>query len=99
MTIELASRTLVSKPWGRTDLAPWSRPDQHNRAIGEIWFGRDAGEQSSALLLKLIFTRAPLSIQVHPGDAAAKSAGLANGKTEAWYVLAADYEARVALGL
>ena len=100
MSIELASRTLVSKPWGRTDLAPWSRPAHNSGAVGEIWFGRDdAGDQSSALLLKLIFTRAPLSIQVHPGDAAAKSAGFANGKTEAWYVLAAENEARVALGL
>ena len=52
-----------------------------------------------ALLLKLLFTSQPLSIQVHPGDAYARSMGLPNGKTEAWYVLSAAPEAKIALGL
>ncbi len=52
-----------------------------------------------ALLLKLLFTSEPLSIQVHPDDAFARSIGLPNGKTEAWYILAATPDARVALGL
>ena len=52
-----------------------------------------------ALLLKLLFTSQPLSIQVHPDDAYAQSIGLPNGKTEAWYVLSATPEAKVALGL
>jgi len=38
-----------------------------------------------ALLLKLLFTSAPLSIQVHPDDASARAMGIANGKSEAWY--------------
>jgi mannose-6-phosphate isomerase len=46
-----------------------------------------------------LFTNQPLSIQVHPGDAFAHSIGLPNGKTEAWYVLSAASEAKVALGL
>jgi mannose-6-phosphate isomerase len=50
-------------------------------------------------LLKLLFTSEPLSIQVHPDDAYARSVGLQNGKTEAWYVLSATPEAKVALGL
>ena len=41
----------------------------------------------------------PLSIQVHPDDAFAHSIGLANGKTEAWYILSATPEAQVAVGL
>ena len=52
-----------------------------------------------ALLLKLLFTSEPLSIQVHPDDAFARSIGLRNGKTEAWYILAATPGAQVALGL
>jgi mannose-6-phosphate isomerase len=51
------------------------------------------------LLLKLLFTSAPLSIQVHPDDAFAKTAGLPNGKTEAWQILSARPGAKVAVGL
>src|SRR5207247_461750 len=50
-------------------------------------------------LLKLLFTAQPLSIQVHPDDTLARSIGLPNGKTEAWYVLSAAPGARIALGL
>ena len=48
---------------------------------------------------KLLFTNEPLSIQVHPDDTFAHLIGLPNGKTEAWYVLSAAPEAKVALGL
>jgi mannose-6-phosphate isomerase len=51
------------------------------------------------LLIKLLFTTEPLSIQVHPDDTLARSMGLANGKTEAWYILSASPGAEVALGL
>jgi mannose-6-phosphate isomerase len=47
----------------------------------------------------LLFTREPLSVQVHPGDAFARSIGEARGKSEAWYVLSAEPGARIALGL
>jgi mannose-6-phosphate isomerase len=49
-------------------------------------------------LLKLLFTSQPLSIQVHPDDAFAHLNGLPNGKSEAWYVLRAVPDAKVALG-
>src|SRR5208283_836221 len=52
-----------------------------------------------SLLLKLLFTSQPLSIQVHPNDVFARSMGLPNGKTEAWYILSAARDAKVALGL
>ena len=69
-------------------------------AIGEIWYERpDEAAVDPSLLLKLLFTSQPLSIQVHPDDAFAHSMGLQNGKTEAWYVLSAVPEAQVALGL
>ena len=50
-------------------------------------------------MLKLLFTSQPLSIQVHPDDAFAHSVGLPRGKSEAWYVLSAAAEAKLALGL
>ena len=100
MTIELAHARLVTKPWGVVDLRPWSRPRGDSRSIGEIWYERPGQLASQpALLLKLLFTSQPLSIQVHPDDAYAQSVGLPNGKTEAWYVLKAAAGAQVALGL
>lgn len=100
MAIEHASVQAVRKPWGVADLNPWSRIDGSEGAIGELWFQRvDKNAPSSALLLKLLFTSEPLSIQVHPDDAFARSIGLTNGKTEAWYILAATPDARVAVGL
>lgn len=68
--------------------------------IGEFWFQRaDRSAPDPKLLLKLLFTKQPLSIQVHPDDAFAHSIGLANGKTEAWYILSATPDAKVAIGL
>src|SRR5260370_26574240 len=100
MAIEHASVQAVRKRWGVADLNPWSRIDGSEGAIGELWFQRvDKNAPSSALLLKLLFTSEPLSIQVHPDDEFARSIGLPNGKTEAWYVLAAMPDARVAVGL
>ncbi len=51
------------------------------------------------LLLKFLDAREPLSVQVHPDDAAARSLGLPNGKTEAWHVLSAEPDALLYLGL
>jgi mannose-6-phosphate isomerase len=100
MAIERARTRALPKPWGVEDLRPWSTARHDRAAIGEIWYERPhiAGADSS-LLLKLLFTSQPLSIQVHPDDAIARSMGLPRGKTEAWYVLRADPQAKVALGL
>lgn len=100
MTIEQAHPRLVEKPWGSTDLRPWSALGRDGGAVGELWFQRaDAAAPTPALLLKLLFTTAPLSIQVHPDDAAAHAIGLPHGKAEAWYVLSASPDAKVAVGL
>jgi mannose-6-phosphate isomerase len=100
MAIEHASVRVVRKPWGVADLHPWSGIDGSNDAIGELWFQRvDQDAPSPALLLKLLFTSEPLSVQVHPDDAFARGIGLPNGKTEAWYILSAAPGARVAVGL
>ena len=100
MAIEHAAVQAVRKPWGVTDLRPWSDIDGSGGAVGELWFHRpNQTAPASALLLKLLFTSEPLSIQVHPDDAFARSIGLPNGKTEAWYILSALPGAQVAAGL
>ena len=100
MAIEHARARALPKPWGVEDLRPWSNARRDGDAIGEIWYERpDNGTVDPSLLLKLLFTSQPLSIQVHPDDTFARSMGLPNGKTEAWYVLSAAPEAKVALGL
>jgi mannose-6-phosphate isomerase len=100
MAIERADVKALPRPWGVVDLAPWSNAAHDGVPIGEVWYERPNKPASSpSLLLKLLFTSEPLSIQVHPGDAYAQSMGLANGKTEAWYILSAAPGAKVALGL
>ena len=51
------------------------------------------------LLVKFLFPRDKLSVQVHPDDAAAQRIGQPCGKTECWYVLAAEPGAQIGLGL
>jgi mannose-6-phosphate isomerase len=100
MAIERAHAHSLPKPWGVIDLRPWRNERNDGNAIGEIWYERPGGATAeSLLLLKLLFTSQPLSIQVHPDDASAHSMGLPSGKTEAWYVLSAAPGAKVALGL
>jgi mannose-6-phosphate isomerase len=100
LTIEHAIVRTKPKPWGSLDLRPWSEASTTGGPIGELWFERPGlTTPGTALLLKLLFTTEPLSIQVHPDDAFARSIGLANGKTEAWYILSAVAGAQVAVGL
>src|SRR6202051_4750658 len=100
MAIEHASVQVARKPWGVADLRPWSSIDVSGDPVGELWFQRaDKNAPAPALLLKLLFTSEPLSIQVHPDDEFARSIGLPNGKTEAWYILSATPDARIAVGL
>jgi mannose-6-phosphate isomerase len=100
MPTELAAVRVVHKPWGVRDLQPWSSLDGTSDAIGELWFERaDKQTSTPALLLKLLFTSEPLSIQVHPDDTYARAMGMPNGKSEAWYILSAEPDARIGVGL
>ena len=99
MVVERASAHPLPKPWGVLDLRPWSDARHDGGAIGEIRYERSDAAAESSLLLKLLFTNQPLSIQVHPDDALAHKMGLPRGKTEAWYILGAAPGAQVALGL
>ena len=67
---------------------------EHNREL----FG-NRKERSFPLLIKIIDAKMDLSIQVHPDDfyAAAKENG-AFGKTECWYILDCDEEAKIVIG-
>lgn len=100
MALEQACMELIPKPWGSTNLLPWSGTGHPGVPIGELRFQRcDKHAPEPALLLKLLFTREALSIQVHPDDAAAHQMGLPRGKTEAWYILSATSDAAVGVGL
>jgi mannose-6-phosphate isomerase len=81
--------SLRKKVWGKTHLAPWFADG--GERIGEAWYLAD---RELPLLVKLIFTSERLSVQVHPDDGEDGP----RGKTEMWYILAADPGAAIALG-
>lgn len=91
--IQLA-KSFKPKVWGSTRLAPWY--PESTEKIGEVWFET---EPPLPLLVKLIFTEEPLSVQVHPGDEFARLHEDSRGKTEMWHILRADPGARIAMGL
>src|SRR6266436_2105359 len=88
-------RRYVEKPWGRTHLPSMFDAPEGER-IGEVWFTNGA---ELPLLAKYIFTSERLSIQVHPDDKQARARGLAQGKSECWYILDAEPGATLGLGL
>ena len=61
--------------------------------------GAKCKENDSPLLIKYIDAKEKLSIQVHPDDAYARMNEHDNGKTELWYVVEADENAYIYLGL
>jgi mannose-6-phosphate isomerase len=85
----------IEKPWGRTRL-PGIFASQLGTRIGEIWFEAD---RSLPLLVKYLFTSEKLSVQVHPDDEQARARGLPRGKAECWYVLDAEADAKIGLGV
>jgi mannose-6-phosphate isomerase len=65
----------------------------------EALLGPGSPMAESPLLIKVLFAREKLSVQVHPDDRLAQRSGLPRGKTECWYALAANPGAEVAVGL
>jgi len=88
-------RNYVEKPWGRTEL-PRQFDAPPGKRIGEVWFD---GGADLPLLAKYIFTSERLSIQVHPNDEQARARGLKQGKSECWYIVEAQPDAVLGLGL
>ncbi len=71
----------------------------HQALLGPHALGPDAQAGESPLLIKVLFAREKLSVQVHPDDAMAQKYGFPRGKTECWYALAAEPGAEVAAGI
>ncbi len=61
--------------------------------------GSAYGNGQFPLLIKVLFPKEKLSVQVHPDDAMAQKYGEPRGKTECWYALDAQPGATVALGI
>jgi mannose-6-phosphate isomerase len=61
--------------------------------------GTHAPDTGSPLLVKVLFAKEKLSVQVHPDDKLAQKYGQPRGKTECWYALSAEPGAKVACGL
>jgi len=70
------------------------------REYGKAFLGDNCPDTSRfPLLIKFLFPREKLSVQVHPDDEGARRIGQPCGKTECWYVLDAKPGAQVGLGL
>ncbi len=70
------------------------------REYGKAFLGDNCPDTSRfPLLIKFLFPREKLSVQVHPDDEGARRIGQPCGKTECWYVLDAQPGAQVGLGL
>ena len=61
--------------------------------------GKAAAAGEFPLLVKMLFPKEKLSVQVHPNDELAQKHGFPRGKTECWYALDAEKDASVALGI
>jgi mannose-6-phosphate isomerase len=67
--------------------------------FSSLILGSHAPAPASPLLIKVLFAREKLSVQVHPDDVLAQKQGFPRGKTECWYALSAERGAQLALGL
>lgn len=93
MTARKIETRMVAKVWGSDKLpAPFVAPQ--GERIGEIWF--EPPPEVPQVLVKYLFTSEKLSVQVHPSDADAQPGEA--GKEECWLVLAAEPDARLAIG-
>ena len=102
----LASGGPIGEVWLTGDNCVIATGSCCGRRLGELFhlaprslLGPSAPSGESPLLIKTIFAREKLSVQVHPDDQTARRQGHPCGKTECWYVLAAEPGAQVALGL
>ncbi len=91
------------KPVGEAWLTAEECAAESGETLGELAradaaaFGADAN--GFPLLVKMLFPREKLSVQVHPNDAEAQALGQPRGKTECWYIVQAEPGATVAVGL
>lgn len=67
------------------------------KLVGEANYERFGND--FPLLIKFIDARQELSIQVHPTDELARKRGKLRGKTEMWYIMTSDENARLRAGM
>ena len=91
------NKKLIEKPWGK-DILPDIFDCGSGKKVGEIWFEAPDGV-TPQLMTKYLFTSENLSIQVHPNDRQARRIGFAHGKEECWFILDAEPNAVLGLGL
>lgn len=102
-----ASQSPVGEVWLTGDECRVANGPHAGRTLAELsrQFGRRLiGEAAGVpnrfpLLIKFLFPREKLSVQVHPDDAGARAVGEPCGKTECWYIVSAEPGAQIALGL
>lgn len=98
----------VGEVWLTADDNRVTNGSRTGRTLGELCVADRLGLVGSAseefagglfpLLVKFLFTSDKLSVQIHPSDEYARKNEKSKGKTEMWHVLAADREARLAIG-
>jgi len=103
---QVAKEEPIGEVWLTGDDCKVATGQHSGKTLSEIFgelpqamLGEDAPSGDSPLLMKVIFAREKLSVQVHPDDRLAQKYGQPRGKTECWYVLAAEAGAQVAAGL
>jgi mannose-6-phosphate isomerase len=102
-----AAQEPVGEVWLTGDQCCVANGPLAGRSLAELsrQFGPElVGEAASIpdrfpLLVKFLFPRHKLSVQVHPDDEGARAVGEPCGKTECWYVISADPGAQMGLGL
>jgi mannose-6-phosphate isomerase len=104
-----SGRQPIGEVWLTGDACQVETGELTGKTLAEVFagsaqamLGESAAERmqgQSPLLLKVIFAKEKLSVQVHPDDRLAQKYGQPRGKTECWYALAAEPGAEVAAGL
>ncbi len=98
---------LIGESWLTGDKCKIANGPLNGRSLSEVvkqhrreLVGQNAPQEDHfPLLMKFIFPKGKLSVQVHPNDDGARQLGEPCGKNECWYVLAAEPGAQIGLGL
>lgn len=99
--------TPIGEAWLTGDECQVAQGPLRGRTLAELsreFGGELVGEASPhetrfPLLIKFLFPRDKLSVQVHPDDENARRKGQPCGKTECWYIHSAEPGSQVGLGL
>lgn len=96
----------IGEVWLTGDDCPVASGTYKGASLGDLFahapealMGKGRPANGSPLLVKVIFAKEKLSVQVHPDDQLAQKYGQPRGKTECWYALTAEPGAEVAAGL